>query len=388
MQIASDEAFEKMKIINFPATETPVIETVAASGELQFMPKGVAAVSASVAGRVWQVTPQGKLGASVKQGDLLAIIDSVEVGKARAELLQSFAQLDSRKQFLDAALAGSAQGAISGVTVLERQGLFDEAVIRFKAAQQTLVNLGLLVNESSFKNLSPAMLADQLPLLGLSPDVAKLASNGKLTANLLPIRAPRDGVVIEVKSNEGEAVDPTKPLFVVADTTRLWLLLNVRHEDTRFLKLRGAGDMEGSKVFFKVPGSSVEHQGTLVWKSSIADEKTRTIQFAAEVPNDKQLLTAHSFLTAKIVIREEKNAVVVPSEAIHWEGDCNVVFVFDKFASQPGGLKLYHIRTVRPGVKTFSDTEIIAGLLPNEWVAVINSSALRAELLKNNLGAG
>ena len=33
-------------------------------------------------------------------------------------------------------------------------------------------------------------------------------------------------------------------------------------------------------------------------------------------------------------------------------------------------------------------TEIIAGVLPGEVVATRNSAALRAELLKNNLGAG
>ena len=33
-------------------------------------------------------------------------------------------------------------------------------------------------------------------------------------------------------------------------------------------------------------------------------------------------------------------------------------------------------------------TEIVAGLLPGEWVAVTNSGVFRSELLKNDLGAG
>jgi cobalt-zinc-cadmium efflux system membrane fusion protein len=76
---------------------------------------------------------------------------------------------------------------------------------------------------------------------------------------------------------------------------------------------------------------------------------------------------------------------------VHWEGDCHVVFVRDKHWAQAGAPKLFHVRTVRPGIALpgpIPETEIIAGLLPGEVVATANSTALRAELLKNNLGAG
>lgn len=85
-------------------------------------------------------------------------------------------------------------------------------------------------------------------------------------------------------------------------------------------------------------------------------------------------------------------AVVVPSNAIHWEGDCNVVFVQDKDFAKPGSLKVFHVRSVRLGATDATSaeplTEIVAGLLPGEMVATTNSGILRTELLKNNLGAG
>jgi cobalt-zinc-cadmium efflux system membrane fusion protein len=43
---------------------------------------------------------------------------------------------------------------------------------------------------------------------------------------------------------------------------------------------------------------------------------------------------------------------------------------------------------VRIGVKDDRNTEIIAGVLPGELVAVKGSSVLRAELLRANLGEG
>ena len=109
-------------------------------------------------------------------------------------------------------------------------------------------------------------------------------------------------------------------------------------------------------------------------------------------------LLANTFGTGQIVIRaearkgpddaEEKDAIVVPTEAIHWEGDCHIVFVRDKNFLEPNGLKVFQVRTVRPGVINGPYTEILAGVLPGEIIATKNSASLRAELLKNNLGAG
>jgi cobalt-zinc-cadmium efflux system membrane fusion protein len=90
------------------------------------------------------------------------------------------------------------------------------------------------------------------------------------------------------------------------------------------------------------------------------------------------------------VLREEPNAVVVPSEAIQSEGDssCQVVFVRDKNFLKEGAPKVFHVRTVRVGAKDNQNIEIIAGVLPGELVATKGSGGLRSELLKNNLGAG
>ena len=62
------------------------------------------------------------------------------------------------------------------------------------------------------------------------------------------------------------------------------------------------------------------------------------------------------------------------------------MFVRDKdFATK---YQVFHTRKVRLGVKDDKNTEIIAGVLPGEWVATKNSGVLRGEMLKNNLGAG
>src|SRR3989304_2431316 len=88
------------------------------------------------------------------------------------------------------------------------------------------------------------------------------------------------------------------------------------------------------------------------------------------------------------VLREDPRAIVVPSEAVHWDSCCNIVFVRDKNYFQPDAPKFFHIRKVRLGVQDGGTTEIIAGLLPGEVIASKNSVVLEAQLLKSNLGAG
>ena len=123
--------------------------------------------------------------------------------------------------------------------------------------------------------------------------------------------------------------------------------------------------------------------------STEVDQETRTVAVRAEVENPDGQLRNEAFGVGRIVLREEPEAIVVPTSAVHWDGSCNVVFVRDRnyFASEDSP-KVFHTRTVRPGVKQDGFTEILAGVLPGEVVVTKGSGVLRSQLLKNNLGAG
>jgi membrane fusion protein, heavy metal efflux system len=88
------------------------------------------------------------------------------------------------------------------------------------------------------------------------------------------------------------------------------------------------------------------------------------------------------------VLRDEPKAIVVPNEAVHSDGDCQIVFVRDKDYFREGAPKFFHVREVRLGVRDGDTTEIIAGVLPGEVIACKNSVVLEAQLLKSNLGEG
>ena len=147
----------------------------------------------------------------------------------------------------------------------------------------------------------------------------------------------------------------------------------------------------GQSVRFRHPGhtgSVAWDAGTVVWVSPAADEKTRTVPVRVDLPNPFDRHHANTFGTAEVIQRDEPEAVIVPAGAVHWEGCCHIVFVRDK-----ANTKVVHVRKVRLGATdqesiTGPVTEIAAGLLPGEWVAVTNSGVFRSELLKNDLGEG
>jgi hypothetical protein len=104
--------------------------------------------------------------------------------------------------------------------------------------------------------------------------------------------------------------------------------------------------------------------------------------------NESGRLRNETFGAGEIVLRDVNDAILVPRDAIHWEGCCHVAFVRDKDYFKDGSYKVFHTRSVRPGAVMGDNTEVIAGLLPGEVVVTKGSGILRAELLKGNLGAG
>ncbi len=377
LQFASDDVFRQLDIATTPAIRGEVSESINATGELELDPTKVARLSARVNGTVWRLLK--RVGERVRAGEIVALVDAADVGKAKGELLQALGAQLLREQTL-ARLRDLAGKAVTAQNVLDAEAAVAESVVRVAAARQTLANLGFTIDPKELQALAPADAARRLRLLGLPDALATTLGVRTESNNLLPIRSPFDGEVIERASADGEAAGPDRPLLVVADTRRMWLTLHVRGEEAERIK-------PGLSVRFRHDGHDVGDTGTVAWISPAADEKTRTVPVRVAWPNENGQHQARTFGTAEIILRQASDAIVVPASAIHWEGCCHVVFVRDKdFDSSP--YKVFHVRKVRPGAILGTTTEIAAGLLPGEVVATANSGILRSELLKNDLGAG
>ncbi len=378
IQIASLEAVDRAGIEVEPVWKAPVVEFITANGEITYDQTQTASLSARVPGSVFQVYKRA--GDPVKNGEVLAVVDAAEVGKAKAEFLHALASLDLKQQMASHSRQAYDRGALPQADLAQAETAQREAQIRLQTAEQALVNLGLPIRGQDVKGDQSVEVGGRLQFMGLPAPLARTFDPKMTTANLLPIVAPLDGIVVTRQAVAGEFVDNSKALFVVVDVRQMWLTLDLRVEDANRVAL-------GQDVHFR-PDGGEEARGTITWISTAADQKTRTVKVRASLGNSEGRLRANTFGSGKVVLRKESQAVVVPNEAVHWEGDCFVVFVRDKNFLKPGAPKVFHTRTVRPGARDDKQTEIIAGVLPGELVATRGSATLRAELLRGSLGEG
>ena len=379
IQFASMQAATKAGVDVEPVSRAPIVESVSATGEIRYDETRIARLAARANGTVWRVDKQ--VGDVVREGELLALIDSADVGKAKAELQQALAEWRFSTATVRRLQPAATSGGVARAKILDAEIATRTAWIRAQRAHQSLVNLGLPLPLAQARDFSEQQLANAVRFLGIPEHVASDLNVATTTSNLLPVVASQSGTIVERSIVAGEVVDTRQVLFTVADTSQMWLLLNVPLEDAGYIR-------NGQSVQFLPDGHRESVIGNINWKSTSADQKTRTVSVRATLPNADGHLLNETFGQGVVVLREESDAIVIPNEALQWDGSCHVVFVRDKAWFREESPKLFHTRSVRPGVRSDDHTEIIAGVLPGEVVATIGSDVLRAQLLKNNLGAG
>lgn len=369
VQFASPEAMRKAGIQTTAAQERPVAEYVTAPATVSYDQTRLARLATRVPGTVWRL--EKRVGDLVQKGEVLALVDAAEVGRAKAELLQAVTQLEARAKTLEAMKPVAA--SLPERQLRDAETAWRESGIRVFNAQQALMNLGLPLHSNEKAALSVEQLSQRIRFLGLPPAMARELEGETTTANLIPVTAPFDGTVLSCSAVAGEVVDSAKVQFVLADVRRVWIMLDLRAEDAALVK-----PGQPMTYFPDVPGQEPV-LGKVSWISTEADEKTRTVHARAEVANPLGRLRANSFGRGQVQVRSRGKAIVVPDEAIQWEGCCHVVFV------QQSEI-VFQTRKVKPGVRQEGYTEIQVGLMEGEVVASTGSHVLKSEILKHRIG--
>lgn len=378
IRLKDHEALERTGITVTEVGARDLTEQVEAGGTLEFLPTGQARISARAAGVVWWLakTP----GELVRPGELLALVESPDVGKAKSDFLQARVHVQSRKQALS--LLQEGPGA-PRQTVQTAESALREAQAALTNAENALANLGLPIEARSLDGQSDADAAQDLRFLGLPKELPKKLAD-RLTpslapANLLPVFAPPEfaGRVLAVDAVEGETVPAMQPFLRLANTDRLVVRLDVPAEDAGRLR-------PGQAVEFRPDGDAGSPAtGKVAWISPALDERTRTVAVRAEVENADGRLRAHSFGTGRVTLRQTAGATVVPRGAVQWEGCSHVVFV-----RGPQSELEFTPRRVKLGLTQGEVVQVLDGLKPGETVVLMGSHVLKTELFKDRLGEG
>ncbi|MCC6215323.1 MAG: efflux RND transporter periplasmic adaptor subunit [Polyangiaceae bacterium] len=331
VRVAPDRARD-LRVTTRPAESRPSGDTAALLGELRLNEETYAEIGTSVPARVARVLAAP--GDSVVAGQPLVELDSAEVGRARAAVLVTRAKHDLAKRTLARRQALEADGIVPRRDVEAAEAELQQAAAEGRAARAELSALG--------------------------------ASRG--SGPRFALASPIAGTVMERSALRGRLVDPTRPLFVIGDLSRLWLVVHAFERDALRLRVGASARV----AFAALPGQVVTGKLTQIGRR--VDPASRTVDVRIELENPEQLLRPGMSATAMVPVGDsEQRVVAVPVEALQRQPDGWCVFLP---ADEEGA---FEVRAVARGRDLGGAVEVLSGLRAGERVVVEGAFLLRAE---------
>lgn len=351
----SPEAASRIQIRVAPVEERALSGVLTTTGRVDFNQDRLAHVSPRVPGRVHRV--QATLGDDVQAGQTLAVIDSIDLGRAKSAFLRAKVQLDLARQTLEREEGLLEDRITSEQSVAEARAAAARARAAYQAARQ------------------------ELRLLGLSDRQIDRTSANDASAALFPLSSPIDGTVVEKHVSLGEVVSPERNLFTVADLSQVWIWIDVYERDLARVHLE-------DNVAVRVDAAP-EHnfQGKVAYIRNQVDPDTRTARARIDVTNTEGHLRPGMFATVTVTDphgiagEEAPETLVVPSGAVQRDGDDQVAFV-------PSGENRFERRELRLGRRTDAYIEVLEGVSAGESVVVEGTFFLKSEAAKHRMGGG
>jgi cobalt-zinc-cadmium efflux system membrane fusion protein len=371
IQLTSEEKLEAAGIKTGPVKELLIGDYVSAHGHIDFDQNRYAHLSTRASGTAWSVLKQR--GDEVKKGDVLALIASPELARLKFDLQQTLVTVQTR-QAIYKRLEESGPGTAAKDKESAQFALRD-ARIALSKDHQSLQNLGLNVSLDGLAALNDEQVTARLRTLGIPDTLLQRLDESTLTNNLLPMYAPFDGVVIQRDIVIGEMVDPSKPQFILADLSQLWICMHLRLENVGRLK-------EGQEVAFHLDGPNEDTPPAKIgWISAEVDDKTRTVAVRANVANPNGRLRPGSFGDARILVDQRKR-LIVPNEALQFDVDSKSHLVFVRGESSTEFLP----RRVQLGPRHEDFTVVLSGVEAGQTIAVSGTHVLLSEMQRERIG--
>jgi len=319
--------------------------TISATGKVEANGDRIAHISPRISGKITSV--KASLGDSVASGQVLVMLDSLELGEALSRYRQSKTKLSLAKKNLDRV-----------------KTLVDKKIAARKDILQAETDYQMTLTESHAD-------AERLALYGLSAENLDKASN-KL--QLLPVRSPISGVITEKHAIVGELADPSKSLYTIADLSSVWVMVDINEKDL-------AKVHKGQKAVITVAAfPELRFRGRINHLGDVLDGATRTVKARVEVLNSGRKLKPEMFASVELALPADAQPVLaVPEAALQDLDGKKVLFVTENGTE-------FVPRTIEPGRTSGGKVEVTGGLKEGERYAADGAFLLKSELKKGELG--
>jgi cobalt-zinc-cadmium efflux system membrane fusion protein len=313
----------------------------------------LAHVSPRIPGKAMEV--KAMLGDPVEPGQMLAELDSLELGEKKAAFLQARTNLEVARRNYEREERLFKQKISSEKEYLAAKGEFERSQAVFQAAREALRLVGLV-----------------------DAEIERITWGGKgHPLSHFPLVAPFAGTVVEKHITVGELVKPEDKPYTIADLSTLWILLDIYEKDLGRVSV-GA---ETRLAVDAYPGEFF--QGKVTYVSNLLDETTRTVQARVEIPNSDHKLKPGMFVTATIGVPVPGATAVlaIPDAAVQQVRGKPVAFVREDE-------RVFVPRELELGRDSGPYIEVVAGLSEGETVVTDGGFYLKSTLLKEEMGEG
>lgn len=342
----SEEAQKASGVEVMAALQEPFSAPIEATAAIELNGDRVAKISARTSGRL--VTISASQGDAVKAGQALAYFDSPELGQAWAEYAKAKGRAELARKSLQ-----------------REETLFAKKISPEKDVIRARQELAETEADLAFAN-------ERFHLLGIDIEHYENKRGGDQHP-LIAVSSPISGSVIERAATQGEVVNTDKPLFTVADLSKLWVIIDIYEKDLGRIKPGTAVKVSTAAYAEKT------FPGVISYLGEVMDETTRTVKARVEVLNAKRLLKPGMFATVLIeAAGGTERLVTVPEEAVFLDGSKNHVFI----QTAP---EKFEMREVEVGRMVGKRLEVLQGLKKGEPVAVKGAFILKSELKKGEI---
>ncbi len=319
-------------------------------------------VGAVTDGRVVRVMVN--VGDQVKRGQVLARMHSHDIHESRALYRKAATELSRLK-------------SAEGYSVRQRDRA--RRLYEIKAGSLEQVEH----TETALRNLQSEIFNAQIEVertrshlvefLGIPADEAEhLAGEHEEDDDLIPIKSPADGVLLQRGVTAGTVTQPGADAFVVTDMSVLWMMVAVPEDHLKDVR----PGMPVRVTVHAYPKRGFPGRVTRIGEE--LDETTRTVKVRVDLPNAAGLLKPEMYATAELSLGATQPALFVKETAIQEIKGRNVVFV-----RKASGL--FEARTIELGRPLDGMREVLSGLRPGECVATKGSFILKSQLMKASM---
>lgn len=315
--------------------ETQLSPVLSVTGTVRHDPRKFSAVGARSTGRIRRVYKI--MGDRVKPGEVLADIESADLGRAQA----------------------NAEGLRAKEIV---------ALSNFKREEQLAAARVTAAREAELAKADHEALRAERR--AAEKAVAALGAEVSGEVGILKLRSPIAGRVIMVKASQGQTIEPSDTLFEVADLSTVWVELVVFERDLARVHAGDAVEI----VAAGAKGDTVK--GSLAQLSDLVDPISRSAIGRVEVDNREGWLRPGQSTTARIHSRASGEQVLtVPKSSITFVDGKPTAFLL----VSPG---LVQPRPVELGADDGERVAIKQGLRAGDSVVSNGLFALKSEIFR------